>query len=83
MVFMRFVALIVVIAIIYVVMSHHATHSSDVKEAISMVDENVPKPSTSATAPVQGGAPAQSDYRAAMDRAHSVVDLVHKQQKGE
>jgi hypothetical protein len=82
---MRFVALIVVVAIIYVVMSHHATQSSsEVKEAISAVDANLPaKQPSAAPAPAQGGAPAQSDYRRAIDRARSVVDVVHQQQSGQ
>ncbi|HEY2344079.1 MAG TPA: hypothetical protein VGH90_13640, partial [Chthoniobacteraceae bacterium] len=72
---MRFVGLIVVVAIIYLAMSRHATQSSssrEVKEAIALVDSSLPPKQGATPAPVQGGGPAQSDYRAAMDRARSV-----------
>jgi hypothetical protein len=82
---MRFIALLVVVAIIYVVMARHATQSSsEVKEAIATVDANLPAKQPGAVpAPSQGGAPAQSDYRRVIDRAHAVVDEVHRQQSGQ
>jgi hypothetical protein len=52
-----------------------------VKEAIALVDSSLPPKQGATPAPVQGGGPAQSDYRAAMDRARSVVDVVKRQQK--
>ncbi len=80
---MRFVALIIVVAIIYMAMSKHANHSSsEVNEAIATVDASLPqKPAPAAAAPAAGGgAPAQGNYLRAMDRARSVVGEVHRQQ---
>ena len=78
---MRFVALLIVVAIIYILVSKHASTSSspELKEAISAVDSNLPP-----QAAQQGGAPAapaRTDYKRAIDRANAVVNEVHRQQK--
>jgi hypothetical protein len=80
---MRYIGLLIVVAIIYMVISHQAAtqSSADVKQAIATVDANLPAP---LAAPVVGSAdqpaPARTDYKRAIDRAHSVVGQVQRQQ---
>jgi hypothetical protein len=81
---MRFVALLIVVAIIYILVSKHASTSSspELKESISAVDSNLPPQPAQrgGAAPAPAAAPARTDYKRALDRANAVVNEVHRQQ---
>jgi len=76
---MRIVALLIVVAIIYILVSRHASTpaSKDLKEAIATVDANMPPQTANASATPE---PARTDFKRALDRAHAVTDAVRKQQ---
>jgi hypothetical protein len=80
---MRYIGLLIVVAIIYMVISHHAAtqSSSDLKQAMATVDANLPaQPAAPAAGSADQPAPARTDYKRAMDRARSVVGQVQRQQ---
>lgn len=76
---MRFLGLLAAVAIIYVLISRHASKpaSSDIKEEIQMIDQNLPAGAVSAAKGSAGE--AATDYKRALDRAHAVVKQVEAQ----
>jgi len=72
---MRIVAILIVLAVVYIAVMKHGTVNSDVNEALKPQAGELPQ---SSAAPE-----AHSVYKRALDRANSVADQVRQQQKSD